>query len=447
MLMEFVDISVLNTSLPQIAFSLKINPIHLKIALTVYLLALGAFIPAAGWFSGRWGAKRVLTIAITGFLISSMACGLSTKLWMLTVARGFQGISGAFITPIARLMVIQLFKSRLAEVMNKIVPIFLLGPLIGPLVGGAITTQLNWRFIFFINVPVGLTVIGLIKRYFPSFTATENKPFDLLGFLLLASALSSTLFLFDILTLNSMTFIEKVGIVIVCLGLFVGYYWHYKKKVHAIINLAVFNNPCYRYFSGLLVTVRLFAMNMGFIGPLYVQTQYHYTAWTSGLLVTPIIIGALIAKRTLFFLQHHYRLKDGLSLLLGVMIIVELGLAYIMLHFTLVPYILLLILNGWCMGQLMPLIVQSTYRDLNKSLANVGSIINSAITQLSQGFAIALIAFMLIITAGGVPLDWQSALPKLSYAIVLWVSAGFLGLALISLRRWPAQLFLNEEKI
>jgi MFS family permease len=110
MLLEYMDVSVLNTSLPQIAFSLHVNPINLKVALTVYLLTFGAFIPAASWFADRFGVKQVLLVAISGFLLSSIACGLSINLLTLTLARAAQGIFAAFITPVARILIINIIK-------------------------------------------------------------------------------------------------------------------------------------------------------------------------------------------------------------------------------------------------------------------------------------------------------------------------------------------------
>ena len=432
MLMEFIDISVLNTSLPQIAFSLQVNPIDLKVALTVYLLALGAFIPAAGWVSSKMGVRRVLLIAITGFLLSSIACGLSANLIMLTISRGAQGIFGAFISPVARLMLVQLFKSRLAEVMAKIVPIFLLGPLLGPLIGGAITTQLNWRFIFFVNVPVGAFVIAMVYWLFPTAKNTASPAFDIRGFLFLAFALASALLTIDTLSLPALSLFYKVLFATISLVLFAGYYHHYRNSKNPLLNLTVFRCASYSYFSFLIVMVRLFSMNMGFIAPLYVQTHYHYSAWQSGLMVAPIVLGALIGKKTLPWLQIRLSIRMLLSLFLSAAIVVLIALGYSMLHFHVAIFVALLLLNGWCIGQLMPICTQFIYRDLNPSLAATGSVINSAIMQLTQGFAIAIIAGILMLTSTHVILTANTPLPDTSYAMVLFVNAGMILLTLIS---------------
>ena len=433
MLMEFIDVSVLNTSLPQIGYSLRVNPIDLKVALTVYLLALGSFIPAASWVADRFGVRKVLLIAISGFLLSSIACGLSTNLCMLTIARGAQGICGAFISPVARLMVLYLFKARLAEVMAKIVPIFLLGPLLGPLLGGAITTQLNWRFIFFVNVPVGLFSLIMIRCYFADYKSDAPKRFDLIGFLLLAFALGAALFTIDTLTLPTLSIMQKGLFIVMSLALFFAYYRHYRKTTVPIINLAVFLNKQYAYFSFLLVMIMLFCMNMGFIGPLYVQTHYHYSAFASGLLVAPMVIGALISKRTLPLLQARLSLRALLTLLLLISMITLIVLGFSMLYFNVWLFALLLLINGWCAGQLMPIIAQALYQDLGKEIVGTASVVNSAIRQLAQGFAIAMIALILILTSKQPSLNWDTALPNISYAVVMFFSAAMVLIAIGSL--------------
>ncbi len=436
MLMEFVDVSALNTSLPQIAYSLQVNPINLKEALTVYLLALGSFIPAASWVADRFGVRKVLLIATSGFLLSSIACGLSANLTMLTISRGAQGICGAFISPVARLMIVYLFKERLAKVMAKIVPIFLLGPLLGPLIGGAITTQFSWRFIFFINIPVGLFSMLMIRCYFPKYKSQVTSSFDIVGFLLLAFALGTALFAIDILTVSTVSILYKCLFIVISVALFFSYYRHYRKSTMPIINLAVFNNKRYAYFSFLYVMVMLFNMNMGFIGPLYVQTHYHYSAFASGLLVAPIVIGALISKRTLPYLQARLSLRALLTLLLSVSVCLLIALGFSMLDFRVLVFALLLMVNGWCIGQLMPTIAQSLYQDLSREIVGTGSVVNSAIRQVTQGFAIALVALILIFTSNQPSFNWYTVLPDTSYAVVMFLNAAMTLIALVSLYVW-----------
>ena len=197
MMMESLDRSALNTSLPQIAYSLQVNPINLKIAITIYLLTLGAFIPVASWFSDRFGIKRILSFSIIGFLLMSIFCGISTGLIMITIFQALQGLFAAFTMPLARLLIVRLFSHDYVRAMATIGPLMLIGSMLGPLVGGMITTWLNWRFIFFLNVPLGLLAIFAIYHYFPKSKTRRVAKFDYLGFLILGSGLLLTLFAID----------------------------------------------------------------------------------------------------------------------------------------------------------------------------------------------------------------------------------------------------------
>lgn len=443
MFIELLDGTVLQTSLPQIAFSLHVNPLDLKVALTIYLLAVGAFIPAAGWFAERFGTKCILLIATAGFLASSVACGISNTLVALTINRAIQGIFGAFMVPVARLLIVQLFKPRMGEVMAKIVPIFLLGPLIGPVLGGTITTYLNWRFIFFINVPIGLLIITLVYYKFPATDTKHKTAFDFSGFALLSIGLLAMLFAVDTVTLSSIKPFWKATVFAACLICFIFYYFHASKLTNKqlkhkkpVIDLTVFKNKHYLYFSLLLIFYQIFVLNIGFITTLYVQTQLQYTAMTSGLLFIPIILGVLTARAFLTYLNERFSLQKRLSYLLWITIVTQLLLSAMLLHFNLTLYILLLFISGCCNGHMFPTIQQHTYSHLKKQQNTPGSIINSAIKQLSQSFTVAIVAMLLIISSPHIQLHWNTVLPKLSYAIVMWVSAGCMATSGILLMRW-----------
>ena len=153
LLMENIDSAVLSTSLPQIARDLGSDPIHLKLVLTTYLLALAIFIPASGWAADRFGARRIFRWAIVVFALGSIACGMSTSLWELVAARALQGIGGSMMTPVGRLIVLRgVPREGLVGALAWLTVPALMGPVIGPLLGGYITTYWDWRWIFWINI-------------------------------------------------------------------------------------------------------------------------------------------------------------------------------------------------------------------------------------------------------------------------------------------------------
>lgn len=155
--METIDSTIINTAIPKIASSLQINPISLKFSLTSYLISLAVFIPISGWLADRFGAKKIFAIAMLIFTAGSILCGMSDHLYQLVPARIFQGFGGAMMTPVGRLILYRVFpKGKLINASTSATTPALIGPAIGPVLGGFITTYFSWRWIFYVNVPVGI---------------------------------------------------------------------------------------------------------------------------------------------------------------------------------------------------------------------------------------------------------------------------------------------------
>ena len=183
--MENMDSTVIATSLPAIARALGTNPLALKLAVTSYLLALAIFIPASGWMADRFGARNVFRSAIGMFVLGSIGCALSRSLDQFVLARIVQGIGGAMMTPVGRLILVRSIDKRLLVNAMALVTIpALIGPICGPPLGGFITTYASWHWIFIINVPIGLVGIAMATRYIPDVRAERPAPFDFLGFVL-----------------------------------------------------------------------------------------------------------------------------------------------------------------------------------------------------------------------------------------------------------------------
>ena len=161
--MEQLDATVVNTAIPSIAASLQVTPLSLKSVVTSYILGLAVGIPLSGWMADRFGTRRVFFIAISIFTIASVLCGLSVNAHMMTAARLLQGLGGAMMMPVGRLAIVRTFpKSELLAAMNFVIIPALIGPLLGPTVGGLIVYWTSWRVFFFINVAVGLAALSLV---------------------------------------------------------------------------------------------------------------------------------------------------------------------------------------------------------------------------------------------------------------------------------------------
>ena len=183
--MENMDSTVIATSLPAIAADIGTNPLALKLAVTSYLLSLAIFIPASGWTADRFGARTVFRAAIAVFVLGSIGCALSSSLTDFVVARIVQGMGGAMMTPVGRLVLVRTISKReLVGAMAWVTTPALIGPVLGPPVGGFITTYATWHWIFLINVPIGLLGIVLATRFIPDVRAEQHARFDLNGMVL-----------------------------------------------------------------------------------------------------------------------------------------------------------------------------------------------------------------------------------------------------------------------
>src|SRR6516165_2952590 len=180
--MHQFDGAVIATALPSMAASLGEDPIRLNLAITTYLLALAVFVPVSGWMADRFGARRVFMAAIVVFTASSVLCGLAHSLTELVLFRILQGMGGAMMTPVGRVIVLKSVpKLQLVQAMNAITIPAVLGPLLGPSVGGFIVTYFSWPWIFFINLPIGLAGVFMVRLFIPELRPEEVLPLDLRG--------------------------------------------------------------------------------------------------------------------------------------------------------------------------------------------------------------------------------------------------------------------------
>ena len=193
--MQNLDSTIIATALPTMARSFGYDPVRMNVALTSYLLSLTVFIPASGWVADRFGTRNVFRGAIVVFTIGSILCGMSNGLPELVAARVLQGIGGAMMVPVGRLLLLRTAaKSELVAAMAWLTVPALLGPVVGPPVGGFIVTYFNWRWTFFINIPVGIIGIAAVTLFIQDFRETPRGAFDLRGLVLTGSALICGMF-------------------------------------------------------------------------------------------------------------------------------------------------------------------------------------------------------------------------------------------------------------
>ncbi len=295
--MENLDGTVISTALPPIAADLGQDPVNLKLAFTSYYLSLAVFLPISGWSADRFGARRTFCLAMVVFTLASLGCGMAQTLESLVVARAVQGLGGALMMPVGRLIVLRAVeKPQLIVAMAYLTVPALLGPLLGPPLGGFIATFLHWRWIFLINLPIGVVGLGLAARLLPEFRAANVPKLDLWGFFLSGAGLA--MLIFGVTTLGR-SILPGIFAPVLCvagaalLGLYV---WHARRRPHPILDLELLTNDTLR---SSIIGGSLFRIGAGalpFLLPLLLQIGFGYTAFQAGMITFAAAGGAILMK-------------------------------------------------------------------------------------------------------------------------------------------------------
>lgn len=295
--MENIDSTVIATSLPAIALDLDTNPVSLKLAITAYLIALAIFIPASGWAADRYGARRVFRTAIGVFIIGSIMCAFAGSLLDFVIARSIQGMGGAMMTPVGRLLILRsVEKNELVNALAWLSIPALVGPLLGPPIGGFITTFFAWEWIFLINVPIGILGIFLAGRYVPDIKAENVAAIDRVGFVLSGLACFGLVFGFSVVSLPSVPLAVKLGLLLVGFLATALYIPHARQSTNPLLDFSLFR---VRSFEVSIIGGWIFRISAGaapFLLPLMLQIGLGMTPFQSGLLTMAGAAGALIMK-------------------------------------------------------------------------------------------------------------------------------------------------------
>jgi EmrB/QacA subfamily drug resistance transporter len=309
--METMDSTVIATSLPAIAADLHEDPIALKLALTSYLLSLAVFIPLSGWMADRFGARTVFRAAIVVFSLGSAACGFAQGLPDFVLFRIIQGMGGAMMVPVGRLVILRSVpKAELISALAWLTVPALMGPVIGPPLGGFISTFFSWRWIFWINIPIGLLGIYLATRYIANFREREVPPLDIKGFILSGIGLTGVAFGFT--TVGQSLF--PIWVALALIGIGIGgialYVRHARHTPNALLDLKLLKIDT---FFASVVGGFLFRIGVGatpFLLPLYFQLGFGMTPLQSGLLTFATAVGAIAMKTTAAPIIHRLGFKN-----------------------------------------------------------------------------------------------------------------------------------------
>lgn len=322
--MQTLDATILNTALPSIAASLGESPLRMESVVIAYLLTVALLMPASGWLADRFGTRRVYLAAILLFALGSLACAESRTLWQLVLARVLQGIGGAFLMPVGRLAVLRSFPGpQLLGAMSFVVMPGLIGPMLGPVLGGWLVEYASWHWIFLLNLPIGLLGAWAVRRYMPDFREPGQPGFDWVGFLLLGGGMV-------MLSLGLQGFGE-LGMGGAAAGLLmlgglagmVSYWLHAARTPHPLFALSLFQTQSFAV--GLLgnLFARLGSGAMPFLLPLMLQLALGYSPLAAGLAMMPVALAAMASKTIVEQLLNRFgyqRLLTVNTVLVGLMI-------------------------------------------------------------------------------------------------------------------------------
>ncbi len=388
--MENLDATIVNTAVPTMATSLQVAPLSLKAVLTSYTLSLAVFIPISGWMADRYGTCRIFKLAVTLFLAGSLFCGLAPNVPLLVVSRILQGIGGAMMTPVGRLALVRAFpRSEMLRTMNFVVIPALLGPLLGPVTGGLIVHWLHWRVIFFVNIPLALFGLWMIRRYMPDFRDDKVAPLDRTGFVLFGAGIALLSYVLEVFGEHSLPGQDIVIMLVVAAGLIAAYGWHATRDEAPILDLDLFRTRTFRLsVIGGFVT-RLGVGGMPFLLPLLYQIGLGYPAWQAGLLTMPQALAAMgmkIISRPILKKFGHRTILIGNTVLLG---------CTMMLFTRVHPGTPAAVILGISLAQGFFASLQFTsmnslvYADIADREASKASSISSTAQQLSLSFGVA----------------------------------------------------------
>lgn len=297
--LEQLDSTIITTAIPNIASGLGETPLRLNLALTSYILSLAVFIPVSGWVADKVGMRQTFCAAIAVFTLGSIACGAAVNLPMLVASRVLQGFGGAMLTPVGRLILLRSFpRSDLVTAMSYVSIPVVLGPTIGPLAGGLIATYTSWRWIFFVNVPIGALGIGLVSLFIKNIRAEEVWPLDVKGFLLLSSGLASLVFGVTVIGRGLVSMPVVIGLIGAGALFLTAYALHARKAAFPILDLRLLAIPTFRasILGGSLFRIGVGALPL--LLPLMLQIGFGMNAFQSGSVTFVASAGAMLMKAT-----------------------------------------------------------------------------------------------------------------------------------------------------
>jgi EmrB/QacA subfamily drug resistance transporter len=295
--MQNLDSTIVATALPAMARAFHADPVHMNVALTAYLFAVAVFVPASGWLADRYGTRSVFRAAIAVFTVGSVLCGRADSLGFLVFARVVQGMGGAMMLPVGRLVLLRSVpKSQLIAAMTWVTMPALVGPVIGPPVGGFIVTYFSWRWIFDINLPIGVLGFTLVSFFIADIREPNPGRFDFLGLALSGTALGFFMAVLEVAGRGLVPLLALLGMVLAAVAAATAYGWYAHRQARPLLDFSLMRLPT---FAVSVIAGSLFRIGIGavpFLLPLMIQIGFGRTAAQSGMITFATALGAIGMK-------------------------------------------------------------------------------------------------------------------------------------------------------
>lgn len=295
--MENLDATVITPAIPAMAESFAVAPVDLNTGISAYMLTVGVFIPISGWAAERLGARPVFSFAIVLFTLASLLCALANSLPVFVASRVLQGIGGALMVPVGRLVVLRATpKERLITAIATLTWPALVAPVLGPPLGGWVVQHADWRWIFYLNLPLGVIALGLALRIVPATGPNRGARFDWPGFLLLGGALFCLMLVAEMLARPDAEMAAAAGLAVLGIGLLAWSVRHLNRAPHPMFDLSALR---LRSFAVTIWGGSLFRMGVSavpFLVPLLYQIAFGFDPFDAGLMLMAVFAGNLAMK-------------------------------------------------------------------------------------------------------------------------------------------------------
>jgi len=435
--MQNVDSTVIATALPTMAHAFGVEPVRMNVAMTSYLLSLAVFIPASGWMADRFGARNVFRIAIAMFTLASVLCGSAQTLAQLVAFRVLQGAGGAMMVPVGRLLLLRnVPKSELVAAMAWLTTPALIGPVVGPPLGGFITTYFSWRWVFDINIPIGVAGIILVTLFVRDVREPNDTPFDWVGFAVSTVAMSCLMFGFETTGRGVMPIGISLAAVGIGLAASLGYVLHARAHPAPLIDFTLLR---YRTFLVSVTSGTVFRIGVGalpFLMPMMLQLTFGRSAVQSGLITFASSAGALVMKPVSVTALRWFGFRDTL-VYNGVIAAVLLGLCGAFRPTWPVALIYLVLLAGGFFRSLQFTAYNAlAYGEIPRARMSAATSLYSTLQQVSLTLGVSIAAATLTVTM---------ALNGHTGPMLIDFSLSFLLVALVSLCAAPLSLTMPRD--